>query len=72
MGPLGDATDLGAAQGFEFHDLAWNPSVTGAKAEDTIIVTWAGPEVITVSDNWPVFHLDLEGTKVPTPDILTL
>lgn len=52
--------------------FAWNPSVTGAKAEDTIIVTPVGQEVITVSDNWPAFHLELEGTKVLMPDILTL
>ena len=27
--------------------FAWNPSLVGAKAEDTFVLTDAGPEVIT-------------------------
>jgi Xaa-Pro aminopeptidase len=36
------AQEIRAGQAF-----AWNPSITGAKAEDTFVLTEAGPEVIT-------------------------
>lgn len=34
--------------------LAWNPSVRGAKIEDTIALTGRGLEVLTVDPEWPV------------------
>jgi Xaa-Pro dipeptidase len=34
--------------------LAWNPSITGVKSEDTVVVTAAGcPEVLTRTPDWP-------------------
>lgn len=37
------------------HALAWNPSITGTKSEDTILLTEKGIEVITgASGGWPM------------------
>lgn len=38
-------TDLEIESGMAF---AWNPSITGAKAEETFVLTDSGPEVLTV------------------------
>ncbi|MFI8632742.1 M24 family metallopeptidase [Microbacterium sp. NPDC077663] len=35
------------------HAFAWNPSALGAKAEDTVLVTESGIEVLTVDPEWP-------------------
>ncbi len=35
---------------------AWNPSLPGAKIEDTILISDAGIEVLTVDDGWPVLN----------------
>jgi len=45
---------------------AWNPSITGTKSEDTILVLESGPEVISGDPSWPM----VEGLPVPRPDIL--
>lgn len=36
--------------------LAWNPSITCAKVEDTILVTAKGAENLTVQPGWPLIH----------------
>ena len=33
--------------------FAWNPSITGVKSEDTILVAESGPAVITATGDWP-------------------
>jgi antitoxin VapB len=42
---------------------AWNPSITGYKSEDTILVGENGNEVLTEIPGWPV--IDVEGIKRP-------
>jgi Xaa-Pro aminopeptidase len=42
---------------------AWNPSITGAKSEDTILVGERGNEVLTCIDGWPV--IDVQGLQRP-------
>jgi Xaa-Pro aminopeptidase len=48
--------------------LAWNPSLPGAKIEDTIILTDDGIEIITVDPAWPT--IDVAGR--PRPDLEVL
>ena len=50
--------------------FAWNPTITGAKIEDTIIATGNGIEVITVSENWPTISITINGKIYQQPDIL--
>ncbi len=46
--------------------VAWNPSLPGAKIEDTVLVTGGGLEVLTVDPRWPT--LPIEGRA--RPDLL--
>jgi Xaa-Pro aminopeptidase len=46
--------------------LAWNPSLPGAKIEDTVVTTSAGIEILTVDPAWPSVEVDGR----PRPDVL--
>ena len=50
--------------------FAWNPSVRGAKSEDTIIAGPAGPAVITQTPGWPMVSVTLDGQTIERPAIL--
>lgn len=43
--------------------LAWNPSLPGAKIEDTVLITDTGLEVLTVDPRWPT--VPMEGRARP-------
>jgi Xaa-Pro dipeptidase len=51
---------------------AWNPTVQGAKSEDTFIVAASGPEFVTVSSDWPVIDVSHAVGSLPRPAILEL
>jgi Xaa-Pro aminopeptidase len=38
--------------------MAWNPSLPGAKIEDTVVVSDAGLEILTIDPRWPTFQLE--------------
>lgn len=44
--------------------IAWNPSIAGTKAEDTVLVTENGAEVVTKTESWPTISFDLAGTTM--------
>lgn len=50
--------------------FAWNPSITGTKSEDTILVTESGPEVLSPARDWPMLTVEHQGQKIARPDIL--
>ncbi|HOX36684.1 MAG TPA: M24 family metallopeptidase [Candidatus Brocadiia bacterium] len=52
--------------------IAWNPSITGTKSEDTIVATGGGQEIVTGGGDWPTIEVEAEGMKFQRPDILTL
>lgn len=52
--------------------FAWNPTVTGSKAEETCIASAEGVEVITKSPEWPQIPVRVEGREYLSPDVLAL
>ncbi len=52
--------------------FAWNPSITGTKAEETALVSENGIEIITATPNFPQISVEIEGTEFFSPDILSL
>jgi Xaa-Pro aminopeptidase len=49
---------------------AWNPSITGTKSEDTILVGDEGNEVLTSIDGWPTLTVTVDGQEHTRPAIL--
>jgi len=63
------AADIPVAAGQVY---AWNPSITGCKSEDTILVGETGNEVLTAIDNWPAIAVEINGITIERPAILVL
>ena len=60
-----DPTLMAANQAF-----AWNPSLSGVKSEDTILLSPSGPEVLTNWPEWPSVSCTFEGHSLNRPAIL--
>ncbi|MBI3405610.1 MAG: hypothetical protein HY046_09155, partial [Acidobacteria bacterium] len=50
--------------------FAWNPTVMGAKVEDTILVFADHVENLTETPGWPVITTTIDGKTYHSPDIL--
>ena len=50
--------------------FAWNPSITGVKTEDTILVTDNEIEIITEDPDWPLTRVEYNNSSIPRPEIL--
>ncbi|RME81865.1 MAG: aminopeptidase P family protein [Caldilineae bacterium] len=51
---------------------AWNPSITGAKSEDSILIGEEGNEVLTAIDDWPMLTVEVDGVEMQRPAILEI
>ena len=49
---------------------AWNPSITGTKSEDTILVGVEANEVLTAMPDWPAIPVLINGREYSRPGIL--
>jgi Xaa-Pro dipeptidase len=52
--------------------FAWNPSITGTKNEDTILVNDTGYEVISNTPGWPVLNVNQGDQVIARPAILEI
>lgn len=52
--------------------LAWNPSLTGTKSEDTILVMRDRNMIVTETKDWPYIEVSVNGKTYKRPDILIL
>ncbi|MBE3577644.1 MAG: M24 family metallopeptidase [Limnochordales bacterium] len=53
--------------------VAWNPSITGTKTEDTFLVTESGLELLSAGETgWPMINVNVNGVQIPRPAILQL
>ena len=49
---------------------AWNPSITGVKSEDTVLVGENGVEVLTEMPGWPTIPVTVDGVLYERPAVL--
>jgi len=60
-----DAVKIGQA-------YAWNPSITGTKSEDTILVGESGNELITRIPGWPTYSVQVGDNIIERPAIMEI
>jgi len=52
--------------------LAWNPTIAGAKVEDTILIGAESNEILTRTSLWPVASIQVPGSSEAVPCALAL
>lgn len=50
--------------------FAWNPSIRGGKAEDTVVLRGGKIEWLTATPNLPVLHAEIGGVDYPSAGVL--
>jgi Xaa-Pro aminopeptidase len=54
------------------HSYAWNPSITGTKVEDSILVGENSNEIVTAIPGWPTIDVTIDGVTYARPAILVI
>jgi Xaa-Pro aminopeptidase len=49
--------------------FAWNPSITGTKVEETVVLGGDAPEVVTSTRGWPAIPVVVQGVPLAMPDV---
>jgi antitoxin VapB len=49
---------------------AWNPSITGCKSEDSVLIGENGFEILTAIPGWPTVKVEVADQSIERPDIL--
>lgn len=52
--------------------FAWNPTIAGAKSEDSILITQNGPEILTKSNYYPQRLVEYKGQAIARSEILII
>ena len=54
--------------------VAWNPTITGTKSEDTAIILKGNNEIVSYPpfSQWPALEFEFNGEKIRRPDIILL
>jgi len=66
------ATEHESRRLVERQPVVWNPTVHGAKSEDTILTGWIGeiPEILTETGTWAYYDVSIDGVTIQRPAIL--
>lgn len=49
---------------------AWNPSITGSKSEDSVLINENGSEILSATPGWAMVKVEVDGRIIERPDIL--
>ncbi len=52
--------------------FAWNPTITGTKVEDTVLLVDGQLEPITPTPEWPAIRVEAQGQGIDAPGVLAL
>ena len=64
------ATPAGAETVVNHQAFAWNPSIRGGKAEDTVVISDGKVEWLTATPNLPVIEATVNGSVYPAAGVL--